>query len=108
MNSLKLIHAGRLLTDGILLLPWLRSLEERVRRQASGMGGDVEEVLKDVGLAEGDEEDHDVRDTDGKREGKRKEEAKVFLHCTVGGKEGEVEKRDEEDEVSRLGSSWNI
>jgi hypothetical protein len=82
------------LTDGILLLAWLRSLEERVRRQASGLGGDVEEVLRDVGLAEGEEGDR----IEGERP--RKEEAKVFLHCTVGGKEGAAERRTEEAEVS--------
>ncbi|KAL1413144.1 hypothetical protein Q8F55_000893 [Vanrija albida] len=70
--QLRLIHAGRLLTDGILLLPWLRSLEERVRRQAAGVGGDVGEVLREVGLTD---------------EGADKPRApqKVYLHCNVGG-----------------------
>lgn len=58
------------------------------------MGGDVEEVLRDVGLAEEDDEG-----ISGVGQGKQKEEAKVFLHCTVGGVEGEVDKRKEEDEV---------
>ena len=52
--SLRLIHAGRLLTDGILLVPWIRSLEERVKRQAGGVGRDVEKVLKEVGLQDDD------------------------------------------------------
>lgn len=60
------------------------------------MGGDVEEVLKDVGLGE-DETEGDS--PNGERESSRKEEAKVFLHCTVGGLEGEAERRKEEDEV---------
>ncbi|TXT16003.1 hypothetical protein VHUM_00506 [Vanrija humicola] len=70
--QLRLIHAGRLLTDGILLLPWLRSLEERVRRQAAGVGGDVGEVLREVGLTD---------------EGADKPAApeKIYLHCNVGG-----------------------
>lgn len=59
------------------------------------MGGDVEEVLKDVGLAEGED---DAAETGRGR--KDREEAKVFLHCTVGPKEGEAERRAEEDEVS--------
>lgn len=70
--QLRLIHAGRLLTDGILLLPWLRSLEERVRRQAAGVGGDVGEVLREVGL------------TDEGADKPRPPE-KVYLHCNVGG-----------------------
>lgn len=71
--QLRLIHAGRLLTDGILLLPWLRSLEERVKRQAAGVGGDVGQVLREVGLAEVD------------RDGAPGTEGKVYLHCNVGG-----------------------
>ncbi|WOO76827.1 DSC E3 ubiquitin ligase complex subunit 3 [Vanrija pseudolonga] len=70
--QLRLIHAGRLLTDGILLLPWLRSLEERVRRQAAGVGGDVGEVLREVGL------------TDEGADKPRPPE-KIYLHCNVGG-----------------------
>lgn len=31
-RRLRLIHSGRLLTDGTLLYPWLTSLEERQRR----------------------------------------------------------------------------
>jgi len=76
--SLRLIHSGRLLTDGILLVPWLRSLEDRLRRQASTMGGDVESVLKEVGLAE------DGTQSQGKKEGQGEE--RVWLHCIVGGK----------------------
>jgi hypothetical protein len=97
--NLRLIHSGRLLTDGILLLPWLRSLEERVRRQAAGVGGDVESVLKEVGLAD-DNDDEDVggdgsgrgrgegRDRDGNGSGggerKGKGEERVWLHGNVG------------------------
>jgi hypothetical protein len=66
------------LTDGILLLPWLRSLEERVRRQAAGVGGDVGEVLREVGLA-----DESPRTSSDKAPEKR--EKKVYLHCNVGG-----------------------
>lgn len=72
--QLRLIHAGRLLTDGILLLPWLRSLEERVRRQAAGVGGDVGQVLREVGLAEEDKTAAAAADSE-----------KVYLHCNVGG-----------------------
>ncbi|ORY30538.1 hypothetical protein BCR39DRAFT_528610 [Naematelia encephala] len=92
--SLRLIHSGRLLTDGILLLPWLRALEERVRRQATGLGGDVESVLKDAGLSE------DPDETDGKTDG---EGSRVWLHCIVGGPEKDKSKvvdGAEEDEVA--------
>lgn len=62
------------------------------------MGGDVEEVLRDVGLAE---EDTGGQEKNGTPGGK-KEEGKVFLHCTVGPKEGEVDKSKDEEEVSCL------
>ncbi|WWC62769.1 uncharacterized protein I303_105366 [Kwoniella dejecticola CBS 10117] len=116
-HSLRLIHSGRLLTDGILLLPWLRSLEERVRRQAAGVGGDVESVLKDVGLAEEynhDDED-DLEEADSpkgrrrdtgkektkkgiKAKEKEKENEKVWLHCIVGGKEEKAQTSNNEGE----------
>lgn len=76
--QLRLIYAGRLLTDGILLLPWLRSLEERVRRQAAGVGGDVGEVLREVGLA-----DEEPRQSEDRARANVME--KVYLHCNVGG-----------------------
>ncbi|CAK9784614.1 hypothetical protein CC85DRAFT_270087 [Cutaneotrichosporon oleaginosum] len=73
-NQLRLIHAGRLLTDGILLLPWLRSLEERVRRQAGSAVGDV---LREVGRGlAGDEEEEAPPQPPQER---------VYLHCNVGG-----------------------
>lgn len=71
---MRLIHSGRLLTDGILLLPLLRSIEDRLKRQAGGVGADVEEVLKDVGLDQ---------DANGEQP---KSEPKVWLHCSVGGR----------------------
>ncbi|RSH90943.1 hypothetical protein EHS25_010119 [Saitozyma podzolica] len=110
--SLRLIHAGRLLTDGILLLPWLRSLEERVRRQAAGVGGDVESVLKEVGLAD-DEDDNDEdagigpgtrADPAGKEKGKGKDregkgkEDRVWLHCNVGARMDVKKEEDKEEE----------
>lgn len=64
------------MTDGILLLPWLRSLADRHRRQAKGVAGDVDEVLRDVGLAEPDE----LRDARGERE----EDERIWLHCVLG------------------------
>ncbi|OCF35126.1 hypothetical protein I316_03167 [Kwoniella heveanensis BCC8398] len=92
--NLRLIHSGRLLTDGILLLPWLRSLEERVKRQAAGVGGEVEKVLKDVGLAEDDSDDDDG-DADGNNNRSKKEKERVWLHCIVGGKEQKAPTTDE-------------
>ncbi|KAK8858743.1 hypothetical protein IAR55_002972 [Kwoniella newhampshirensis] len=105
--NLRLIHSGRLLTDGILLLPWLRTLEERVRRQAAGVGGEVESVLKDVGLGEDDDDDDGGDDDEGQRDGAkgggrgRKREGssgdeRVWLHCIVGGRE-ERKAVDEEE-----------
>jgi hypothetical protein len=94
---LRLIHSGRILTDGILLIPWLRSLEERVRRQAMGVGGDVEEVLKEVGLGE----DEQPNEQGGGREGKKAAE-RVWLHCNVGGEIGAKVETDDV-EVSSTG-----
>ena len=90
---LRLIHSGRLLTDGILLLAWLRSLEERVRRQAAGVGGDVESVLKEVGLTEDDSTPANGNDSPGN--------SRVWLHCNVGGRMDEkpVKPKEEGDEV---------
>ncbi|WWD18638.1 hypothetical protein CI109_103091 [Kwoniella shandongensis] len=90
--NLRLIHSGRLLTDGILLIPWLRSLEERVRRQAAGVGGEMESVLKDVGL--GEEDDDGAQKESRKREGSGQE--RVWLHCIVGGKEEQTTKEEED------------
>lgn len=97
-KSLRLIHSGRLLTDGILLLGWLRSLEARVKRQAGGVGGDVESVLKDVGLAEEDEEESRSGSVP-RGNGKRKDSAgeRVWLHCVVGAKVEETPKEQEEE-----------
>jgi hypothetical protein len=56
-RRLRLIHSGRLLTDGTLLHEWLKTLEERQERATSRS----QEVLK---------EDHLV----------------TWLHCSVGPK----------------------
>lgn len=69
-------------------------MEERVRRQAAGVGGDVESVLKDVGLAEDDETAGGTM--------KKKEAERVWLHCNVGGVEMKGKERDSADEVSRV------
>lgn len=88
-NQLRLIHAGRLLTDGILLLPWLRSLEERVRRQAGGAG--VGDVLREVGRGlAGDEEEEAPPPPAQER---------VYLHCNVGGPLGAAPPSEHEEEV---------
>ncbi|ORX37232.1 hypothetical protein BD324DRAFT_650838 [Kockovaella imperatae] len=114
--SLRLIHAGRLLTDGILLLPWLQSLEDRVRRQAGGVGGDVESVLKDVGFQDDEPERETERkgsagETTASRlrsrsrgprghaspERKIRDKERVWLHCNVGGRLDEDKDKEKED-----------
>ena len=119
--SLRLIHAGRLLTNGILLVPWLRSLEERVKRQAGGVGRDVEKVLKEVGLQDDDnDENRDNRNgaTEKNKVGSsghplssphgavaaakskskaRDKEDRVWLHCNVGGRLDEDKAKDKEE-----------
>ena len=101
-----MIHSGRLLTDGILLLGWLRSLEERVKRQTGGVGRDVESVLKDVGLAE--EEDGEEGEMAGSGHfttaAKKEGAGRVWLHCVVGGKTEEPESGVKEDEVGGWGN----
>ena len=66
-----------MLTDGVYLLSWLRSLEDRVKRQTGGMGNDMGDMLKEVGLAEASEEGP---------EGKAAKVSRVWLHCVVGPK----------------------
>jgi hypothetical protein len=57
------------------------------------MGGDVESVLKEVGLTEENGHSH------GKDEGVKEE--RVWLHCIVGGKLDEKkEEEDSDEEVS--------
>jgi hypothetical protein len=78
-NSLRFIHSGRLLTDGILLLPWLRALENRLQSRQDA---------EDIGLAgvvRGLAGETDEVSTSGKGKGKEREE-KVWLHCVVGAK----------------------
>jgi DSC E3 ubiquitin ligase complex subunit 3, ubiquitin-like domain len=55
-RRLRLIHSGRLLTDGSLLYPWLLSLEERQRQTSA-------------------DEDQSSKELSG---------ATVWLHCSVG------------------------
>ncbi|WWC88557.1 uncharacterized protein L201_003468 [Kwoniella dendrophila CBS 6074] len=122
--NLRLIHSGRLLTDGILLIPWLKSLEDRFKRQTLGVGGDVENVLKEVGLTEDlsessssysssseiEDEDIDENQARNVRKQKKREKLnkdstapneKVWLHCIVGGKEEKIKTtEDEENEPS--------
>lgn len=87
-------------------MPWLRSLEDRLKRQASTMGGDVESVLKEVGLAEDVPAQSDGEGgagTGGSGRGKKEVEERVWLHCIVGGRADEKKPEDVgEEEVSWL------
>ncbi|KAE8542165.1 hypothetical protein D1P53_001648 [Cryptococcus gattii VGV] len=78
-RNLRLIHSGRMLSDGVRIVPWVEAMEERVRRQAEGA---VEGVVREVkgrgrggGLEDGGEEEGD-----GEKE-------MIWIHCIVGGKE---------------------
>lgn len=80
-RNLRLIHSGRMLSDGVRIVPWVEAMEERVRRQAEGA---VEGVVREVkgrghggGLEDGVEEEGDG---DGEKE-------MIWIHCIVGGKE---------------------
>ena len=80
-----------------------------MKRQAGGVGRDVENVLKEVGLGEEEDEEGDAamsgEKVDGKAQGtgargQRREggkkgksmEEKVWLHCNVGPKLEELKK----------------
>ncbi|KAF4621039.1 hypothetical protein D9613_000362 [Agrocybe pediades] len=70
-RRLRLIHSGRLLTDGTLLYAWLASLEERQQRADS--------LAADAGAGSGAEA--------------KKKESTTWIHCSVGPvmKPGETE-----------------
>lgn len=65
-HSLRLIHSGRLLTDGILLLSWLKALEARHNHQHKVMSGGLGASAVEGSLGDGAVAD------------------KVYLHCVVG------------------------
>lgn len=68
-HNLRLIHSGRLLTDGILLLSWLKALEARHHHQQHRAIG------AEAGGGAGPED---------KTTGSGGGENKVYLHCVVG------------------------
>jgi hypothetical protein len=118
-HSLRFIHSGRLLTDGILLLPWLRSLETRLTRQAEGLGGVIRGLAEEgeeavVGIGLGHDPAAGAGALSGTGKGKQREE-KVWLHCVVGGvvKESitaQEAAQDEDDSVrtgARARAAWN-
>jgi hypothetical protein len=99
-HPLKFIHSGRLLTDGILLLPYVRTLEGRHRQARSGLGlsevagAFLDQAVDADGTAGGpgsSGSDRGSRETGMGME----EEEKVWLHCVVGAK---VEVVDEDDQ----------
>lgn len=77
-RRLRLIHSGRLLTNGTFLFDWLISLEERQHRAVHQKGGD----------SNNDEEDGSVPVTTAI--------GSTWLHCSVGAEifEGEDELDD--------------
>lgn len=99
-HPLKFIHSGRLLTDGILLLPYVRTLEGRHRQARSGLGlsevagAFLDQAVDNDGTTGGpgsSGSDRGSRETGMGME----EEEKVWLHCVVGAKV-EVVEEDEE------------
>ncbi|KAJ9104937.1 hypothetical protein QFC19_003732 [Naganishia cerealis] len=104
-HSLRFIHSGRLLTDGILLLPWLGSLETRLTRQAEGLGG----VIRGLTADEGGEEDPLVPGGGGGggkgHDLKGKGREKVWLHCVVGGVVKEQEQTQERETTEEAESA---
>ncbi|KII90664.1 hypothetical protein PLICRDRAFT_697169 [Plicaturopsis crispa FD-325 SS-3] len=76
-RRLRLIHSGRLLTDGTFLYDWLSSLEERQNRAVSDTTADNQPAEKN---------------------------ATTWLHCSVGPKmdEGEIEGEDVKQQAAQL------
>lgn len=93
-RNLRLIHSGRMLSDGVRIVPWVEAMEERVRRQAEGA---VEGVVREVkgrghggGLEDGGEEEAD------------REKEMIWIHCIVGGKEEGIKAEVPDVAVCRL------
>jgi hypothetical protein len=108
-HPLKFIHSGRLLTDGILLLPYVRTLEGRHRQARSGLGlSEVAGVFLDQAV------DFDGTTggpgSSGPERGSKEtgmgveEEEKVWLHCVVGAKVEVVE--DAEEGMDGQDGAW--
>jgi hypothetical protein len=101
LHPLKFIHSGRLLTDGTLLLPYIRALEDRYRTAQTGLGLGV--GLGEVGWS--------LEGASEKGKNDRTEEEKVLVHCVVGSKQKEEDGNEEggsqveeEDAVSEISS----
>lgn len=75
-RNLRLIHSGRMLSDGVRIVPWVEAMEERVRRQAEGA---VEGIVREVKGHRGGLEDGEEGGEGGKE--------MIWIHCIVGGKE---------------------
>lgn len=90
-RNLRLIHSGRMLSDGVRIVPWVEAMEERVRRQAEGA---VEGVVREVKGHRGGLED-------GERGGKGGKEM-IWIHCIVGGKEEAIKAEVPEAAVRSL------
>ncbi|ODO00212.1 hypothetical protein I350_06838 [Cryptococcus amylolentus CBS 6273] len=88
-RGLRLIHSGRLLSDGVRLVPWVETMEIRVKRQAEG-GLGLEDVVRGV---------REIGEGGGGKKGK--EERKVYVHCIVGGKE-EPQRQQETVEAAAM------
>lgn len=111
-HPLKFIHSGRLLTDGILLLPYVRTLEGRHRQARSGLGlSEVAGAFLDqavdidgtIGGPGSSGSERSSRET-GMGMGVSEEE-KVWLHCVVGAKV-EVVVEDDEEGTEGQDGAW--
>ncbi|WVO18085.1 hypothetical protein L204_105786 [Cryptococcus depauperatus] len=71
-RNIKLIHAGRLLADGVRVIAWVEAFEKRIKRRTEGA---VESVVREVrGLGE-------------EKNGHAKEKEMVWIHCIIGNEE---------------------
>ncbi|THU89376.1 hypothetical protein K435DRAFT_781664 [Dendrothele bispora CBS 962.96] len=73
-RRLRLIHSGRLLTDGTMVFPWLKSLDERQKRAVADSN------IGDMSIPS----------------------VAAWLHCSVGGKLEDNEEESEETQTAQI------
>ncbi|KAA1474791.1 hypothetical protein DENSPDRAFT_349233 [Dentipellis sp. KUC8613] len=86
-RRLRLIHSGRLLTDGTFLFSWLNTLEERQRRAALSRTSSGSEPL--------DEDGNETAPVEAPTASTAGVMEKSFLHCSIGPEFAEGEEEEE-------------
>jgi len=120
-RRLRLIQLGRMLVDGVFLVPYTLQLSQNrnklTQSQQPAINLNVREGLESVGrvvkgVLEGKEEEDEVDEMErgeaggkgkgkGKEGGEEKEEEQIWLHCSVGDAIDDEENAAEQPIVSR-------